>query len=316
MPRSFTAEELVAVARQQTMTPDTGALGTGDQDILDWINEWFFDELIGAIVEVKEEYFHVSKKTSLDGSTYYRINPRAMYNKLRDLRLVNSGGGYSTSFRQIVPGKVQGLGGGSDSSSSSPSGFWIEGDYIRIWPGGANSGSLEQVFSFRPGELVFSTAARRIQSISDNTVTLTEAAPIGWTTANTFDCHSPLSGAEIKFWDKAATTVSATTITFAAAINGTITGERVAEVNDYITLTNEAALPGVPIEFHPLLGRAGACAIAEALGDTEELQVHLGRLREKMRMSLKHLEPRVDGKKKRIVGTPFISMHGKGSAYG
>ncbi len=316
MPRLFTANEIINAARQKAMLPDTDALGTTDQDLLDWVNEYLFDELIGRVLEVKEEYFIRSQRTTLAANTSrYRINPRAMFQKLRDLRHLNSDDVYQNDLLHLVPGKIGQLADAATGTATRPEAFYLEGNEIVLWPsmGGSPDGKLEQVFPFRPGEIVLIANCRKVLTVDSTTmITLDESKPTAWTTANIFDIHSPSSGAEVKAWDKGASTVTGSSITFTSVIDGTLSGEQAVAAGDYVCLAGEAALPGLPVEMHPILGQAAACAIAEALGDQSMLKVYVARLEKKVKVALDAMQPRVEGRPRHVTGTPYIGLQGSG----
>lgn len=315
MPRLYTADQIVSSARDKSQVPDSGASGTQDQDVLDLVNDWLFDELIGEIFEVKEEYFVVADRIPVvAGLSRFRVDSRAMYQVERDIRYVNSDGNFEPRITQFIPGKIDQF--AIDSSKSArPRGFYVQGNDIILWPeiDGTAGGSMEHAFPFRPGEMVLLAACRKIVSVTPatNTITVDTAVPGSWSVLNLFDVHSPFSGAEIKSWDKTAITVSGTTIVFGSTIDGAVFREKAFAVGDYVCLAGEAALPGVPVEFHPIVAQAGAVALTEKFGDPQHYQMLKARLDQKMAKAMKHLYPRVQGKPKPMRGTPFTEIQGR-----
>ena len=313
MARVFTADEIIALARDIGKIPNTSATGSEDSDLLKLLNDYLQTTIAPAIMSVREGYFDRQYRTALSATTStYRVNPRALLGCERDIRYVNSDGTRSPPLDQISPGDVDMV---QDSQSASkPTGFYMEGNYIKLIPtmGSDASGYLEEVFPMRPSELVLVTNTRRVSSVSGTTITLTAAVPSGWDTDDTFDIHSKYSGAELKCWDKAAGTVSGTTIITSTDIDGTLTGEFAVEAGDYVCLSGECAVPAVPYEFHQVLARAIAAEFAESLGDSESAKLHSDRLTMRMKLLLDALKPRVSGKKKRHKKSPLISAQGRG----
>jgi len=308
MARVFTADEIITYARDIGKIPDTSATGTEDSDLLRFLNDFLQTTIAPAIMAKRADYFNRQYRTALSASTSrYRINPRAMLGCERDVRYVNSDGYRSPTLEQVSIGDVDQL---SESTSSDiPSGFYIEGNYIVLFPslGSGATGYLEEVFPMRPSELVLATNTRVVESVSSTTITLTAAVPSGWDTNDTFDIHSPYSGAELKCWDKAASTVSGTTITTTTAIDGTLTGEYSVAAGDYVCLAGECAVPAVPYEFHQVLSRAIARDFAESLGDTQAADKHGAHLNAKMNVLIDAMTPRIPGKRKRHKPAPFIN---------
>jgi hypothetical protein len=270
----YTAEELIESIRNLGMVPKSGTQGGDDADILRHINESMSLDIIPALMEIKEEYFVVTTRLTLGAALKYRIPTRAIADKLRYIRYVDSSGSRSSDSMEEIPPSCQNE--FSWSSTSKPSAYYIEGNYICL-VGSSFSGYLEVSWYFRPGQLVLSTECRQITSILAKTVTLSSAVPTTWSTVNEFDIHSTESGAEIKVWGESATAVGGAgtenKITFTNAIDGTTFGTHTVEVGDWVCLEKEAAIPAVPVDIHPLLIRAVSMRLAESQGDAQNIRV-------------------------------------------
>lgn len=304
----YTAENLIDCVRDQGMLPDAETTGTSDADILQHLNHAMLAEVVPQLLKFREEYFVVTERQAVSGTkSRYRINPRAIGNRLRDVFWTN---GNDTRHRlHSLP--REDLADLSTTTNDEPTAFYIEGNSVVLYPAIAGgSGYLELAFFFRPGELVLSTATRTITALpAANQVTLSSAIPASWTTANKFDIHSPHSGAEIKSWSAAATTVSGTGITFTNPIDGTGFGTVAAEVGDYVCLEGEAALPGIPREMHPTLAQAALCRILAALSD-ENVAVQVSKLNRMLDDSKYMVNDRVEGRPKIIANRHSLFLGG------
>jgi hypothetical protein len=150
---------------------------------------------------------------------------------------------------------------------------------------------------------VLSKDARQVVSVDPDTgeVIVDQALPSSWDTSDEFDCHSGASGAEIKTWSISASSVSTTSLTFAASdMDGSTFGRQPIETGDWICLANEAALPAVPIEWQPIIVRSVAARYAEAEGDQAGLQNHTAWLDRAMLTAAKTGETRVERKPARL----------------
>jgi hypothetical protein len=107
------------------------------------------------------------------------------------------------------------------------------------------------------------------------TITLTTAPPTAWTTTQKYDIHSEESGAEIKVWGSAITSIGGPTnsVVFSDSIDGTITGTHPVEVGDWICLQKECAILPLPYELQPLIIRAVSVRMAEAQGDADDVRM-------------------------------------------
>ena len=106
-------------------------------------------------------------------------------------------------------------------------------------------------------------------------------------------------------------------ITFDTAIDGSVFGEDPIEVGDYVCLTNEAALPGVPRELHPTVAKVAAANILEDEGDTQAFQAKTA-LSDRELFGYKRsigalgrMENRVEAKPRYIRGGNFLDAHGR-----
>ena len=324
MARKYTADELIQLVRDEARIPDTAATGNSDADILNRINETLSSYLYGMVMEVKEEYFLRTVRVNLSGSEErYKIPSRAMYQKLRDIKWAETATSGYSPLAHINIGDLDDR-YSSMKTDSVPSAFYVEGNHIHLWPDQEDSkGILDLSFYFAPGDLVLQAATAKVLIISDvgdnKVITIDNTTiPSGFPEAATlYDIHSPDSGAEIRTWEKSATR-SGGFMTFAATdVDGSAVGEDPVEVGDYICLTNEAALPGVPRELHPTVAKLAAAQILEDEGDTEGVQVKMALSdRElygykKSMGALERMENRVEAKPRFIRGGNFLDAHGR-----
>lgn len=272
--RQYLAEDIIQVVRDRVVTGSAATEGTQDEDILRIINDEALGRICNAVMHVREEYYvNTIRQTITAGTVRYRIPHRAMQGKIRDLFYLDSGGNRYKLLpipREFRAGNIS-----SASAETVPSGYYFEGNHIVLHPDTSTglSGTLEISYHFRPGELVLSTGARQVASINSGVVVLNDDVPSTWTTWVTYDIHSPHSGAEIKAWDLTASVVSGSQITFSStSTDGTGFGTLAVEVGDWVCLAEEAALPGLPREWHPVLAQAATAAILETI-DPERFQL-------------------------------------------
>ena len=330
MARQYTADELIQLVRDEARIPDTAATGNADSDILNRINETLSSYLYGLVMEVKEEYFLRTTSQTLSGAEErYKIPARAMYQKLRDVKWAESEtGGYSPLAHMNIGDLDQEY--NSLGTTSTPSGFYIEGNHIHLWPNqSGSSGLLDLSFYFAPGDLVLQAKTAKVAVVDSSTkITLdVEAVPdAAWVAGALIDIHSPDSGAEIRVWEKeikggGVSTVGGgddrITLEFTAVIDGSTFGDDPVEVGDYVCLTNEAALPGVPRELHPTVAKCTAAQILEDEGDIEGFQAKTALSDRELfgykrsMGALGRMENRVEAKPRFIRGGNFLDAHGR-----
>jgi len=329
MPRKYTADELIAQVRDEARIPDTGSTGNTDADILNRINEFILGYLSGLVMEVKEEYFIRTTRTPLAASTSrYALPDRAMYQKLRDVRYKTGEGYYPLAHASMAS---LDMGRSSLTATDAPAAFRVEGNHVVLWPEvGTPSGSIDMAFYFSPGELVLQANVAKVEAVSTTAngsgrfeVTLDRALPnSSWVIAARYDIHSPDSGAEIRCWDRAVGQINiiapaAPILELVVNPDGSVFGEDPVQVGDYVCLTGEAALPGVPRELHPLIGLGAACSVLEDEGDLEvfaaktaSLQRQLFGVPGKSNGAIGLLEDRVEVRPKYITGGRLLDSQG------
>lgn len=285
MARSYTASELVDILRDKANLGDIETEGTLDTDLLKIINDEALTRIYAAVMHCREDYFLVREKIALTTTkTKYRINHRAMQQKIRDIIYWDS-----TNVRCIleqIPRENR-SGYSETSSTTVPSAYFFEGNHIVLVPdvGAQYTGYLEISFYFRPGELVDSSECRQITNVTTGVITLDSSVPSAWTTAKSYDIHSEYSGAEIKTWSITPTLVAGTQMTFTSTdVDGSAFGRLPAEVGDWVCLEEEAALPGLPREWHPILAQAAVVSVLERL-DVEKYNA----LKEDLDASIKRM---------------------------
>lgn len=272
--RQYLADDLIQVVRDRVVTGNASTEGTQDEDILRIINDEAIDRLYGAVLHSREEFYVKTVRVAVTpGTVRVRIPHRAMHGKVRDLFWLDANG--SRYELLPCPREYRARISATATAATYPSGFYFEGNHIVLHPDNSTAlaGTLEMSYFFRPGELVLSTNARQVVTVASGVLTLNDDVPSDWTTGLTYDIHSNFSGAEVKAWDLTASTVSASQITFASTdTDGSTFGTLAVAVGDWICKAEEAALPGLPKEWHPALAQAAVAAILETI-DPERFQI-------------------------------------------
>ena len=329
MARKYTADELIQLVRDEARIPDTAATGNADADILNRINETLTSYLYGLVMEVKEEYFLRTIRQDLSGTEErYKIPARAMSQKLRDVKWAKTETDGYSALAHINVGDLDSAYSSQDTNSQ-PSAFYVEGNHVHLWPNlSGASGFIDMSFYFAPGDLVLQANVRTVTAVdvANKKITLNAAVPTSgsstWDASALYDVHSPDSGAEIRKFEASCASVadpetSSPDITFDTAIDGSVFGEDPIEVGDYVCLTNEAALPGVPRELHPTVAKVAAANILEDEGDTQAFQAKTA-LSDRELFGYKRsigalgrMENRVEAKPRYIRGGNFLDAHGR-----
>ena len=293
----YTSDLLVEEVKNCGMIPEAQSLGSQDAQILSHLSEILQSELALELMKIREEYYIVTERLALTaGKTKYRIPDRAMGLKIRDLMYVD-GSGDRYYLKGIPREELQRY----KNSTDWPSGYYIEGCYINLVMSGISpTGYLEVSYYFRPSDLVLTEEAAQVLTVSTSSLTCT-TVPSTFTVGALYDIHGQYSGAEIKSWSLVGTP-GVGTMTFTAAIDGSVFGNLPVEVGDWVCLAGESVIPALPRELQPVLVRGAALHMAEAFGDAQSVQIHGALYKESLTRAMKVFENRVEGKPMRLTG--------------
>lgn len=295
MAKLWTTEQEIAEVRRIGAFNDVESEGKTDADIINALDLVMLDELVPSINMLQEEYLvrNLDVNTVAD-QEFVDLPARAVGNMLRDIWISATDGSAARHLPQLNRENRPFYG---NTTYDYPSGFYMQGDHVVLVPKIAGAKTLHMSYMFRPGQLVKSDAYRTVSSIDSTTgITVDSTVPTAWTTANTFDVHSPKSGAENRVFGYAASTVSGTTITFTTAIDGTVSNTFAVEVGDYVCLAETAAIPSLPRELHPVLAQAATCRLLESDGDAVALQIARQTLARQIQAFTRMMDSRVEGK--------------------
>jgi len=290
----YTSDQLIAAARTRAGLPDTTALGSDDATFLAFLTEEMWTRFVPGLLRINEDYFAAEERIAIDGGrSQYRLPKRAIGQRLRDWKIVDSAG--------------------EDTGIIGVDRARVVGNYIVLKsPEDLTGNLLEMSFFMRPGQLLLATDCRTIVGLDASTgiVTLSDDAP--WTTGQLLDIHSPESGAEVKAWDVASTDVSGPTVTCnPEALDGTTFGFKDVEIGDYVVPANCAAVPGPPRELHPVLPQAGAVRICLALGSTQHEQAATAELERLLGAALQLVTPRIQNQPRRCINRDSVYFGGR-----
>lgn len=315
---SYTSTELLESIRNTMMASGVQASGTDDPALLRHLNEAMIEKIVPWLIGVREDFLTISREYTLSISKV-PMPTRAAYDGIRDVMYQDLNGNRYTLPRiprEHLPSWRSNTAG---AFGETPSGFFLEDEYIVLVPDkvASMSGKLEVSFFFRPGDIVSIDEVRQITAVdtATNTITLDSDLPSTWTSANKFDIHDKDSGASIRNFDYTGTLGSNTLITD-QPIDGSTYGSHLVEVGDYLCLAGQAALPAIPLEMQPLLIKAACCRILQAKGDIEKYQMFKSDLDESMQFSIKGLQKRAKGKPFVVSGRKSPLWQGRRSRFG
>ena len=313
MARVYTGNDLIISIRNLPMIPNNSAAGSTDADLLRHADEAMIEDLVPLLHQTQEEYLVAREREPLvSGTKRYRLPTRAMWNKLRHIRIVDSTGAVTSSLNIVSRDQEDYTVDGNDC--------YLEGNWLHLL-GDSLTGLLEYTFYFRPGQIQKTDAVAKIiatDGASPTTkFTVSSTVPSTFLPSINYDIHSGESGAEVKAWDiQPVGTPDTDEASFTKTdIDGSTAGRLPVVVGDYICLAEETGVVPLPKEWHPLVARAAALRYVEATEDFDAVKFHAGHLNAARERQIKSAERRGESKPMRIGGKRGPLYAGRSGAF-
>jgi hypothetical protein len=301
MANDYTTTELIADVKQRASVPTNQNLIT-DTALIRFLDNKLKSDLVPLVISAREEYFvhtfdHAITTASAD-TNEYKIPPRAIGMKLKDVTIVSSNGNDENPVPRLTY-RDKALPAFTDYQRIW--GFWVKANYIKLHIRTTFIGDTLRLYYFRrPNRLVATSRAGEITNIDVPTKVVTlDNAPTDWTTNTTFDVIKGEPGFHSVADDQTITNKTGFDLTFSSLPDD-------MEVGDFVAEAGESPIPQIPWEGFPLLAQLGAIKILEALGDKTGWQVATQEYQVLRTEFLKLLSPRVDDQPQRIVARKGI----------
>lgn len=303
----YTTTELLADVRRSGMLPSSTSTGTADADLLAQADKEMQIRVVPLVMSTREEFYVRSQNYTLTASqSAYRIPPRAIGAKLRDVELVFSDGS-AHSLPRISPEDAPAY--GSATTAAYPSAFYVERDSIVFVPTpSTTSGTARLKFFARPSRLVAvsATATPTVATVTVNysssgRTRITHSASGTTLATGTWDAVRAKSGFEHSLFGVTVTHSGAGYIEIADADcpSGFTTANN---AGDYISAEDTTPVLQCPVELHNFLAQRVLCRILQAIGD-DLLPAAEADAEEMRKAALQLLSNRVEGEPKKIVGS-------------
>ncbi len=298
----YLTEDLTAAITLRTLAPASQTTFL-NSDLIQIANDEMQLKLVSDIQTIREDFFLASSDQSMVGAqSKYYMPSRAIGNALRSVCFVDSQGNESAPLNRVGVDRAYLYGNGN----SQPAAFYVQSDQIVLLPKPTStSGTIRQYFYQRPNQLVATSSCAKITLVTDfgnGTVAfdvdtdLTASLAVG----DMVDFLRRVSPFMLSAYDVAITFISASEIQVATTGVVDVNASILPAVNDYICPAQQANIPQVPQEFHPVIAQMGACRILAALGDLNKLQAAKAELTEVRHEAMKLIKNRVDSAPEKV----------------
>lgn len=269
------------------------ALPTGrfdDDEILEVADDVVLSQVVPLIISLREEFFVTSEDQAITANQKaYPVPYRAMGLSLREVKKVV--GSTIVDMDRMSPEEI------TTTQTGNPNKFYLESMDVILYPTpSATRDSLRLSYYKTPSKLKTVSDCGLITAIDTGTGVVTANCPTTWTTGDSFDFVSKRNGHRNHSTDLSCSSVSTTSITFAAADLPSA-----LVVGDYVTLAGESPFVQLPDACFDLVVRLTVNDLLESMGDQAGLQAGLARTNTLQQTVVSLLTNRVAGALKKSI---------------
>lgn len=225
------------------------------------------------LMKLQEEFLLHYKDYTISSGATYRLPKRALGNKLRDVKLVNSGA--FTDLNRLF----------EEDRSSNETGYYLSRNSLEL-SSSLTSGTLRLSYFLAPSKLVLTSSCAQVASIDSATQITVTSLPSTITTSTQVDIVQASGQVDLLAVDETISTIAGTTLTFASLPSDLAVG-------DYVCLAGEAPVPVIPQDLHPFLVQAVLCSCLSSKKD-KSVGLELDKLKMIKETLSEMLEPRVE----------------------
>jgi len=310
MAKTLSADQLITTILRRAMIPDGQDTFTY-AELLDIANEEFAIHILPTILQMHEEYYLTTERTTyVDGTSNYKIPYRAIGNKLRDVQFIDTSGNHYEMTRISIEDLPQ----YSDNyfTNNYLYKFYVKNDEVILVGEYPTEGELELSFFLQPNHLVENKYGSTITSIdttseSGKTTVVMSAFPTDFTGTTEIDIIEKRSPNKIKYYDVQLDEYNSTLKT----VKFNTEDATNLQVGDYICKVEESIIPQIPSSIVPVLAQRVAIKCLEALGDTEALNNAKADLNKMEKNMFSLMDYRVDGAPQKVVNRHGFLSRGR-----
>ena len=290
----YTTDTLIAGIKRRGSVP-TSQTTFQTVDFLASADSEIQTVLLPMILKARESYYSFDVSQSITPTNgVYAIPTRAIGMKLQGIYLYDSGGQNRNNLSLVEEEDIVNL---QYSSASNPCFFFKGNNVVLVPPNPTNFDTLVMTIFIRPSQLISTTAAALVSSVSGNTVTV-NSVPSNFTTSTTLDLIKGNPGYDCYAVDQLPTVITSNSITF----NSLPTG---LQAGDWIALSGQTPVVQIPAEFQGILEQRVTNSFLRSQGFSQALNAGLEALKE-MESAFLLINPRAEREAKKIVNRSGI----------
>jgi len=299
----FTSSGMIDSIKTRALLPTSQNLYT-NKIIVKVITEELHADIVPLIMDCREDYFVNNYDQAFTSANTYKLPPRAVGMKLRDVCLLNSNG-REVSLPRLEPDQLKHQAySGNFSLYANRRGFYFVDNKVLIFPDTAGLGDMQLRMKYfrRPNNVCITQDAGQVTLINNltNEVTLNNT-PTSWTTASLFDC---IKGQPP--FDAAAEEATITAIDLVGKILTFTTIPTDLAVGDWVALAGFSPIAQIPYEVFNILEQRVVIKMLEEMKDSDGLKNAADVYKDMTDKFRTLVSPRADGSPKRIVRSSVL----------
>ena len=296
---AWTVTELLADVRKLGGLPSNAALGLADSDLVAHADVAMAASIVPHVMSMTEEFYvALFDYTLVSGQAAYRLPPRSIGGRLRDVQIVY--GSIINPLPRLEPTDTNGF---VANQTGLPFGFYARSGSVILLPAASVSGTLRLSYFVQPGRFITTAAGTGYGVItgvtySTSSVVITYSAASNlFTAVPTVDVISARPPYEHLAVDGVKTASGIGTVT----INNVNVSPQIA-VGDLVTFAEQSPIVQAPNEAFSLLSHETALRVAESLKHSERIDILTEKIDKLRKSASTVMTPRVDGKPQKIMG--------------
>lgn len=293
--------EIIASIKARNLIPSSQQTFS-DNDILRFANEEISSEIVPLLIRYNEEYLIREVMLPLEeGKIRYRIPPRAMGGRLRDVYWLDQNGN-PVSIPKVERGQVPSYG----VTGSRPTGYYLEGNDIRLLPFRMErpEGRLVVVIAVKPNQLVQTNRCRKIIQVTASSITVPSVPP-HFQPGERLDVLSQWPGAELRDMDLLITGIQGNIIHLSGGALD------LAEPGDWVALAGESPVEQFPSDLHTYLLELISMRLLQAQGNVQGQQIKAQAIQRLQQTIPALIDNRVVGGSHKIINRNSLLRRGR-----
>lgn len=288
---AYTAADLLTSIRRRAGIPAASGVFS-ESELLTLATEELRSYVVPFVLREREDYWLYTHDQTITTETSWRIPPRAIGGKLRDVALVLDSGA-ERYLPRLSPADLE----------DSDVGFYLDGKGVRLFtrPGVSLTSlgqKLRMRYFLRPSTLIGASGSNTtVLSVNPGAYQITLTSITGLSSAFAVDIVSQYAPWFSVYADATPTVpIAGTTLTFTATTYPTGVA-----AGDLVFLPDTSQYPQIPVELHDLLAQRCAVKVLASKQMTEKMGSAMAELKELEAMALVTIQPRVDSKQPVVI---------------